>query len=227
MVEQEETLRTFFRTLDSKRKLSYFVVSRSDFVFEREWYSGANDPNAPLCRVRDQKRSRYALKEKKVCYFSVSSGRIDFEIGDYFSDPKNSNRTVDFYTQLWPRMTGTAQSTGRTQEIHGAYKLNNDLRLLNLGDDSAIDQLNQAWNTFVTSQINKDFIRWLLEGPRPDVYLPSGIFADAVYEKEFNGILYRPSTLIGGALGPHDDPMLVLFEPNRGGPLVTYFHSAT
>lgn len=218
-----ELLKSFFDKL-SPEQLTDLVIPSTNSIFGREWFCGTKDPAQSPERVRKQESSRFALAERKVCYFAVDCARIDVEIGDFFSDIKKTGQEIDFARDTWPRMTGQVKTDETIQHILGAFKLGSDPKILNLGNDGKIRDLNELWNGFNEEAAQADFITRLIEGPRPDVYAPSGLFAEAVYNKQFDGILYRPTTIIQNILGPCNDPMLVLFSPASEKTLANRFH---
>jgi len=215
MIRNAEILKRFLDSL-APETLIDVRVPPNDAIFGREWYCGTKNRTLSAERVRDQRSSRFAISGRKVCYLAVDCARIDFEIGDFFAEKKQEKEELNFARDLWPRMTGHAASIERTQHILGAFKLKSDLKIFNLGNEGKIQELNELWNRFVEDAAQKDFITWMIEGPRPDVYAPSGLFADAIYNRQFDGILYKPTTIIQNILGPCNDPMLVLFEPACG-----------
>lgn len=218
-----QSLHEFFDQL-SLQTLSHFIVEADAAIFQHEWYCGTKNPNASPERIRDQKTNRFALSGRKVCYLATDCARIDFEIGDSFALKKQENRSIDFSQDLWPRMTGQVVSNERTQHIKGAFRLKRDLKIFDLSSDEKVHELNEFWNGFIEgNEEQRDFIKRMIEEPRPEAYTLSGLFAEEVYKKQFDGILYRPSTVIENILGPCNDPMLVLFEPTKDRTLTEYF----
>lgn len=191
-----------------KLDLSKYLLSNQDKAYEQEWFSGTTSKDWKPYFKRDPKKARFTLKEQGVCYFAKDCARIDFEIGEYFKNYKNDNSKPRFNEDLWPRMTGQVISSELKQEIKGAFKINVTAKIFDLNKD-----------------VQNQSMRDILFQRNEQSYEKSSAFAEYLFNKDFDGILYKPCTEIDGILGPCNDSMLVLFEPkDKHRKVFSYYH---
>lgn len=189
---------------DFLENLEKFTLKQDDIIYSQEWFSGTTALQWKPYYKRDIKKARFALKNRGICYLAKDHGRIDVEIGEYFRKDKDNNSSINFAQQLWPRMIGQAVSSESEQEIKGAFRIDRIAKIFDLNNYS---------NSEIVFQRNEQ------------AYIKSGNFAEELFNKNFDGILYKPCTLIKGIIGPCTDSMLVLFEPkNEKRKLFTYYH---
>lgn len=214
-------MKNFF---DSIHCFDGFIINQNESLFSQEWYSGTTSENWIPYYKRNPKRARFTLEDRGVCYFANDCARIDFEIGDYFKSHKITSSSPDFNHELWPRMTGQVQTEEKTQEIKGAFKINASAKIFDLNTDLNINNLNNLWNQY--SRNIGNLILDIVMKREEAIYELSSYFAEQVFKKEFDGILYRPANMVSNILGPINNPMLVLFEPKRHNRrLFHYYHS--
>ncbi len=205
---------SFFEQL-TLEKLGEFIVDPTNKLFSGEWYTGTTSDHWVPYSKRNLERSRFALPEKGVCYLSKDNFRIDFEIGDYFKEAKRENTSASF-GELWRRLSDPTISDQKKQDIKGAFRLATNIKLFDMSNNIAIEKINSFWNQTIRNGDGVDFIRRLINGPRLDIYKPSGLFAEQLFKRGIDGIVYKPATNISDIMGSCNDAMIVLFEPSNG-----------
>ncbi|MCA9395798.1 MAG: hypothetical protein KC649_01400 [Candidatus Omnitrophica bacterium] len=204
-----------------KERFFEFAIESESSIYSKEWFSGSvSEEWIPYYR-RDVDKCRFALMKRGVLYLSVDSFRIDFEISEYFKQHKSRSISV-LFNQLLRRLQDPSIKDKRKQHIKGPFRLMKGTKLLNLTNDDAISRLNSLWNSTVNNKEN--LVITLVQGNRQNnVYKRSCLFAERIYKSGFNGIAYQPGTIVTDVMGPCNDPMIVLFEPEHGTKLFEQF----
>lgn len=216
-------METFFEQLTTE-KANEFTIVFTNNILSGEWYTGTTSDNWVPFYKRNIEKSRFVLLEQGVCYLSKDTLRIDFETGEYFQDVKKENVPSVPFSELWRRLSDTSIADQKKQDIKGPFKLAEDIKLFDMSNDIAINKINNLWNQTINAGDTTDFISWMINGPRPNIYKPSGLFAEQLLRIGFDGIAYKPTTNISDIIGPCNDAMIVLFEPSNGRELFHRFH---
>lgn len=194
----------------SKRNLiNEFTVQYNpdSWIFYKEWFFGTNNTVKPT--MYHKSKSRFALLAGNVCYLSTDVLKINFEVGN--AGHKNT-KSVSFSEQLLPKILGQS-SLGEFPDV-SKVKLRSTIKLFNISDAQKIASLDNICSTWIKNQDHSNIVKSLIDGSA-GIYGASINFSEAVKNIGFDGILYKTRTTTD-ALGPFNDPMLVVYEPVDG-----------
>lgn len=187
--------------------LEHFIVryDSDNPVFYKEWFFGTENVERP--QLFHESESRFALISGRVCYLARDPQKINFGLGN---GSCKKNKHVDFSSQLLPEILG--QIPLREWPDFSKLMLNSSIKLFDLSTEQKINALDSLLSQRLQQEVC--FIRRLIEGVN-EVYKASIDLSEAIKHCGFDGILYKSKTQTD-ALGPFNDPMIVVYEPSDG-----------